>query len=94
MFRKASVPYIPGNLSLSFRGYEGEMLLHRLDLMGIMVSTGSACDSENTEISHVLQAIETEMDYAVGTIRITLSKYNTEEEAIRIAQSIIKIINQ
>ena len=70
------------------------MLLHRLDLMGIMVSTGSACDSENTEISHVLRAIETDMDYAVGTIRITLSKYNTEEEAIRIAQSIIKILNQ
>lgn len=92
--RNGSAPYIPGNLSLSFRGYEGEMLLHRLDLMGIMVSTGSACDSENTEISHVLRAIETDMDYAVGTIRITLSKYNTEEEAIRIAQSIIKILNQ
>lgn len=91
--RNGSAPYIPGNLSLSFRGCEGEMLLHRLDLMGIMVSTGSACDSENAEISHVLRAIEAEMDYAVGTIRITLSKYNTEEEAIRIAQSIIKILN-
>lgn len=34
------------------------MLLHRLDLMGIMVSTGSACDSKNTKISHVLQAID------------------------------------
>lgn len=86
-------PHVPGNLSLSFKGYEGEMLLHRLDLMGIMVSTGSACDSKNTKISHVLQAIGANKSYAMGTIRISLSKDNTEEEAIQIAESIIRIIN-
>ena len=90
--RNGDNPYIPGNMSLSFEGFEGEMLLHRLDLMGIMVSTGSACDSKNTEISHVLRAIGTDTIYAIGTIRITLSKDNTKEEAIKIAQSIIKII--
>ena len=37
----------------SFSGFEGEALLHRLDLMGIQVSTGSACDSVNTQISQV-----------------------------------------
>lgn len=92
--RNGQEPHVPGNLSLSFKGYEGEMLLHRLDLMGIMVSTGSACDSKNTKISHVLQAIGVDKNYAVGTIRVSLSKDNTEEEAIQIAESIIRIINR
>lgn len=83
---------IPGNLSLSFRNFEGEMLLHRLDLMGIMVSTGSACDSQNTQISHVLKAIGADPEYALGTIRISLGKDNTQTEAEKIAQAIIKII--
>ena len=48
---------LPGLLSLAFPGYEGEALLHRLDLMGIAVSTGSACDSKRTVISHVLKSM-------------------------------------
>lgn len=92
--RNGAEPHIPGNLSLSFLGAEGEKLLHRLDLMGIMVSTGSACDSTNTKISHVLEAIDTEEKYALGTIRISLSRDNTPEEAIRIAESLIKILTR
>jgi cysteine desulfurase len=91
--RNGQESHVPGNLSLSFKGYEGEMLLHRLDLMGIMVSTGSACDSKNTRISHVLRAIDVDKNYAMGTIRISLGKDNTEEEAVQIAESIIRIIN-
>lgn len=68
------------------------MLLHRLDLMGIMVSTGSACDSKNTQVSHVLRAIRAHMDYAVGTIRISLGKNNTKEDAEKIAGALIKIV--
>lgn len=83
---------IPGNLSLSFRNAEGEMLLHRLDLMGICVSTGSACDSKNTKISHVLEAISVPQEYVVGTIRISLGAENTEEEVKYIAKSICKIL--
>ena len=48
---------IPGNLSLSFRDFDGEMLLHRLDLMGTAVATGSACNSKDTVLSHVIKAI-------------------------------------
>lgn len=61
--------------------------------MRIMVSIGSACDSKNTRISHVLQAIDVDKNYAMGTIRISLGKDNTEEEAVQIAESIIRIIN-
>ena len=90
--RNGSNDRIPGNISLSFRGSEGEMLLHRLDLMGISVSTGSACDSENTQLSHVLEAIHAPEEYAKGTIRISLGYENTEEEITHIAASLIKIL--
>ena len=51
---------LPGLLSLSFPNQDGEAILHRMDLMGISISTGSACDSANSQISHVLQAIKLE----------------------------------
>lgn len=85
---------IPGNLSLSFRGMEGEMLLHRLDLMGVCVSTGSACDSKNTKISHVLESMDVPEAYAKGTIRVSLGRYNSVEEAEQIARSLIHIHQQ
>lgn len=83
---------IPGNMSLSFKDSEGEMLLHRLDLMGISVSTGSACDSENTQISHVLEAIHAPKEYAKGTIRISLGYENTSDEVIHIVKALVKIL--
>lgn len=83
---------IPGNVSLSFKNEDGEALLHRLDLIGICVSTGSACDSVNTKVSHVLHSIGLPFEYAHGTIRISLGKANTAEDAIEIANSLIHIL--
>ena len=90
--RNGAQKHVPGNMSLSFRGASGEMLLHRLDLMGICISAGSACDSQNTQISHVLAAMNLEKDYAEGTIRISLGKDNTISDAKIIGDSIIKIL--
>lgn len=90
--RNGSQTHIPGNISLSFPGRDGEALLHRLDLMGICVSTGSACDSKNTQISHVLQAIGLEEKYARGTIRISLGKNNTTSDVEAISGALIKIL--
>ena len=84
--------HIPGNLSISFKNADGEALLHRLDLMGICVSTGSACNSESTELSHVLKAIRLPLEYAYGTIRISLGYENTAEEVAIIADSIYKTL--
>ena len=83
---------IPGNVSVSFAGVSGEMLLHRLDLMGIAVATGSACNSKETQISHVIRAIGVPEYYAEGTIRISFGPENTVEEAAIIARSIAKIL--
>lgn len=90
--RNGAVKRTPGNISLSFKGFEGEALLHRLDLKGICVSTGSACDSQNTQISHVLKAIGLEEGYALGTIRISLGRYNTFDEADYIGDTLVNII--
>lgn len=85
---------IPGNISLSFKNCDGEALLHLLDLNGICVSTGSACDSKNTRVSHVLKAIALDEDYARGTIRISFGKNNTVDEVLKIAEVLVKSVGK
>ena len=90
--RNGSDNHIPGNISLSFRSADGETLLHRLDLMGICVSTGAACDSVNTQVSHVLSSIGIDAEYSEGTIRVSLGIDNTCNDIAVIAESIIRVI--
>ena len=77
---------------MSFQGVQGEILLHRLDLMGIAVATGSACNSRETVLSHVIQAIDVPEDYATGTIRITFGRESSQEHVTAIAKAISKIL--
>lgn len=83
---------LPGLISLSFPGADGEAILHRMDLMGICISTGSACNSKDTEISHVLKAIGLVDKLARGTIRISLGKNNTLEDVEKIISALKKIL--
>lgn len=85
-------PNLPGIINVSFLGKGGEAIMHRADLLGLCISTGSACDSINTEISHVLKAIDLVDEYAKGTIRISLSKENTPEDVYYIAETLRKIL--
>lgn len=85
---------LPGLMSLSFAGFDGEAILHQMDLMGISISTGSACNSVNTELSHVLQAIRLDPVLAEGTIRISLGKNNSREEIQIIANAIERIVKR
>lgn len=90
--RNGATNHLPGNVNISIHGVDGEMLLHRLDLKGICISTGSACDSVNTQVSHVIKAIQVPTEYAAGTIRVTFGTENTEEEAATIAEALINIL--
>ena len=92
VFRRNGANTLPGLISLSFQNSSGEMLLHRMDLKGICISTGSACDGSNDEISHVLQAIHLPDEYAKGTVRISLGKQNTESDIIKISESLKQIL--
>ena len=91
-YRNGAGNHIRGNISLSFPNRSGEAIMHRLDLKGICVSTGSACDSQDTQVSHVLKAIGLEETLAKGTIRISLGKYNTEQDVMRIVQELTRIL--
>lgn len=93
-YRNGAENHIKGNVSLSFPNRSGESIMHRLDLKGICVSTGSACDSKDTQISHVLKAIGLEEMLAKGTIRISLSKYNTEHDMMKIVQVLVGILKE
>lgn len=93
-YRNGAENHIRGIVSLSFPNRSGESIMHRLDLKGICVSTGSACDSKETQISHVLKAIGLEEMLAKGTIRISLSKYNTEQDMIKIVQVLVGILKE
>ena len=85
---------IPGNINISIRGASGERLLHRLDLKGICISTGSACDSGTTEVSHVIQAVGIPREYAQGTIRISFGADNTETDASEVAKALIGVLKK
>lgn len=71
---------LDANVNVSFKGVEGEALLLLLDMEGICVSAGSACNSSNRSVSHVLQAMQVPGEYIRGTIRITLGAENTMED--------------
>lgn len=90
--RNGAENHLPGNVSLSFKNSDGEMILHRLDLMGICVSTGSACDSKNTQLSHVIKAINVPEEYATGTIRISFGKDNSIEDVKKIVEALARIL--
>ena len=82
--------HLPGLVSLSITGASGEGLLHILDLKGCAVSTGAACNSQSTEISHVLSAIGAPESHSKGTLRVSFSRFNEVQDALRIAELIAK----
>ncbi len=81
---------LPGNISFCFEGIDGESLLLKLDEKGICASSGSACTSGALDPSHVLLAIGRSREIAHGSLRLSLSRYNTMEEA----EYIIKTVSQ
>ena len=83
---------LPGFTSVSFSGHPAEGLLHLLDLKGIAVSTGAACDSKNTQISHVLKAVNVTNEIARSTIRFTFGPENTVTEVDAILAALKRIL--
>jgi cysteine desulfurase len=71
---------LPGTLNLCFRHVESESIVLGLDLKGVAVSAGSACTSGNVEPSYVLVAMGVPIDWAMGSVRATLGRLNTEAD--------------
>ncbi len=85
---------LPGNANFSFRFIEGEGLLLHLSLAGFAVSSGSACASASLDPSHVLLAIGLPHEIAHGSLRVSLSADNTEEEVDAFLQALPPIVER
>ena len=88
-----AVNRLPGNVSFCFEGIEGESLLLLLDMKGVCASSGSACTSGSLDPSHVLLAIGRVHDVAHGSLRLSLSEYNTEEEIDHILTVVPEVVS-
>ena len=85
---------LPNTTNISFEYVEGEAILLHLDEYGICASSGSACTSGSLEPSHVLLAMGVPYTMAHGSIRFSLSRFNTEEEIDFIIEKVPPIINK
>lgn len=83
---------LPGNVNFCFEGIEGESLLLLLDDKGVYASSGSACTSGSLDPSHVLLAIGRVHDIAHGSLRLSLSEENTEEEIEYTVQAVKEVV--
>ena len=85
---------LPGNFSMCFEGIEGESLLLMLDMQGVSASSGSACTSGSLDPSHVLLAIGLKHEVAHGSLRLSLSENNTEEDVDYILEVLPPIVDR
>lgn len=83
-----------GNVNVSIEGIEGESLLLMLDMKGICASSGSACTSGSLDPSHVLLALGLKHEVAHGSLRLSLSEENTDEEIDYILEVIPQIVEK
>ncbi len=83
---------LPNTSSISFENTNGEMILSRLDDLGVCVSTGSACNSQDHTASPVLQAMNVPYSWAMGAIRFSLGRFNTEDEVDRALAELPKVL--
>jgi len=85
---------LPNTSSLSFENTNGEAILARLNDLGVCVSTGSACNAENHTASAVLEAMNVPYSAAMGAIRFSLGRYNTESEVDYVLQALHEIVRE
>ncbi len=85
--------HLPGTLNMCFEGIEGESLLLLLDAKGICASSGSACTSGSLDPSHVLLSIGVPVEIAHGSLRLSISEYNTMEQIDHIVKSVPEVVS-
>lgn len=85
---------LPNTSNISFGGVNGELILSRLDDLGVYVSTGSACNSSTHKVSAVLQAMNVPYTFAAGSIRFSLGRLNTDEEVSFLLEHLPGIISE
>jgi cysteine desulfurase len=85
-------PRLPNTLNISFHYIEGEGMLFQLSSYGICASSGSACTSGSLEPSHVLRAMKVPFTAIHGSVRFSLSRYNTDQDIDKIIEVFPQIV--
>ncbi len=85
---------LPNTANIAFEYIEGEAILLLLNKLGIAASSGSACTSGSLEPSHVMRAMDIPYTAAHGSVRFSLSRYNTMEEVERVIEAVPPIVEQ
>ena len=85
---------LPGACSFAISAIEGESLVLYLDMEGICTSTGSACSTGSLDPSHVLMAIGLSHEVSHGSLRVSLGRFNTEEEVDYIIETLPKVVEK
>ena len=85
---------LPGACSFAISAIEGESLVLYLDMEGICASTGSACSTGSLDPSHVLMAIGLSHEVAHGSLRLTLGRFNTEQDVDYILEKLPQVVDK
>ncbi len=83
---------LPNTLSISFQGLEANTILAELE--NVAASAGAACHSDRVDISGVLEAMHVPIEYAMGTIRLSVGRFTTTEEVDQAADEIAKVVDK
>ena len=83
---------LPGNVNFSIRGVDATALLVLMEEEGICASAGSACNTGQTRISHVIEAIHVPEDYAAGSIRFTMGRASSRQEVDQTIEALKKCV--
>lgn len=83
---------LPGNVNFSIRGVDATALLVLMEEEGICASVGSACNTGQTRISHVIEAIHVPEDYAAGSIRFTMGRASSRQEVDQTIEALKKCV--
>ncbi len=83
---------LPGNVNFSIRGVDATALLVLMEEEGICASAGSACNTGQTRISHVIEAIHVPEDYAAGSIRFTMGRATSRQEVDQTIEALKKCV--
>jgi cysteine desulfurase len=82
---------LPNTCSASFKGLEANSIL--AELMNVAASAGAACHSDKVEVSSVLEAMQVPLEYAMGTIRLSVGRYTTQDEIDRALDEIRQAVS-
>lgn len=87
-------PRLPNTCHICFKGAKDDAMIHLLNTYGVAASSGSACNTESDDVSHVLRAMKIPEEYIRGSLRLSLGRYNTREDIDTVLDILPKVVER